>query len=43
MKFGEKNIITGELKFEFAKNIRRDGNKCGPNGTLYEEKKWTIF
>jgi hypothetical protein len=43
MRFGEKNIITGELKFESAKNVRRDENKCGPNGVHYEEKKWTIF
>ena len=42
MRYGEKNIITGEVKFEFAGNVRKDEKKCGSNGIYHEKKKWII-
>jgi hypothetical protein len=43
MKYGEKNIVTGEVKFELSKDVRRNLEKCGPNGKYHELKKWKIF
>ena len=28
-KFGEKNLITGEIEYELAKDCRLNANKCG--------------
>lgn len=35
--FGKKSIITGEITYEFADICRFTPNKCGYNGSLYEE------
>lgn len=35
--FGKKNIITGEITYEFADICRLTKSKCGYNGSLYEE------
>jgi hypothetical protein len=35
--FGKKNIITGEITYEFADICRFTSTKCGYNGTLYED------
>ena len=37
-KFGEINLITGEIDYDFAKNSRSDNNKCGNFGSEYTEK-----
>uniref|UniRef100_A0A6C0B2Z8 Uncharacterized protein n=1 Tax=viral metagenome TaxID=1070528 RepID=A0A6C0B2Z8_9ZZZZ len=37
-KFGEKNIITGSIKFLFAQEIRADEDLCGKRGIYYNEK-----
>jgi len=34
--FGEKNIITGEIKYDFADLSRDNEKKCGVNGTYYK-------
>jgi hypothetical protein len=31
-KFGEMNLITGLIEYDFAKNCRNDINKCGKTG-----------
>uniref|UniRef100_A0A6C0DRB0 Uncharacterized protein n=1 Tax=viral metagenome TaxID=1070528 RepID=A0A6C0DRB0_9ZZZZ len=37
-KFGNKNIITGEIKYGFADLCRNDESKCGTNGKYFEEE-----
>jgi hypothetical protein len=37
MLFGKKNIISGEITYEFADVCRISSNKCGYNGTLYKD------
>ena len=39
-KFGEKNIITGKINYEYADDIRSDENKCGYDGKLFEPRKF---
>ena len=34
--FGEKNIITGEIEYDFADLTRDNEKKCGINGTYYK-------
>jgi hypothetical protein len=34
--FGEKNIITGEIKYDYADLTRND--ECGKTGKYYKEK-----
>jgi hypothetical protein len=36
-KFGYKNIMSGEIFYEFAEICRNDENKCGVNGTYYKQ------
>jgi hypothetical protein len=35
-KFGYKNIMSGEIFYEFAEICRNDEKKCGVNGTYYK-------
>lgn len=35
-KFGEKNIITDEIKYDFADYCRNDEKKCGIEGKFFE-------
>ena len=37
MLFGKKNIVSGEITHEFADVCRISSNKCGYNGTFYED------
>ena len=37
-KFGEVNLITGVIEYDFAKNCRNDIGKCGKQGLQYMEK-----
>jgi len=37
-KFGEMNLITGEIEYDFAKNCRSNTTKCGDFGLEYIEK-----
>jgi hypothetical protein len=34
-KFGEFNLITGLINYDYAKNCRNDINKCGQRGSEY--------
>ena len=36
-KFGEKNILSGEIKYYLASATRQDTNRCGSAGTYYEK------
>jgi hypothetical protein len=37
-KFGEINLVTGEIVYYSANNCRTDVSKCGKLGTKYTEK-----
>ena len=37
-KFGEVNLITGIVEYDFAKNCRLNNNKCGILGLEYTNK-----
>jgi len=37
-KFGEKDIITDKIKYDFAESCRRDVEKCGEKGEYFEEE-----
>lgn len=36
-KFGEMNLITGEIEYSLARHCRLDDEKCGYIGTGYTE------
>jgi len=38
-KFGEINMITGEIQYDLASNCRVTPSKCGKFGEEYTEKK----
>lgn len=38
-KFGEKNIITDEITYQYADSCRLDESKCGKEGLYFEEEK----
>lgn len=38
-KFGEKNIITDKIRFDYADMCRKDDSKCGYIGKYFEEEK----
>ena len=35
--FGKKNIITNEIKYDYADLCRNDEDKCGEKGKYFEE------
>lgn len=35
--YGNKNIHTGEIKYSYATECRKNENLCGQQGKLYEE------
>lgn len=35
--FGEKDVITGEIKYNYADISRFNENLCGINGTYYKK------
>jgi hypothetical protein len=37
-KFGEKDIITGKIEYDFVSSCRKDEDKCGLDGKLFEEE-----
>ena len=37
-KFGEVDLVTGLIEYDFAKNCRNDIKKCGKNGAEYNNK-----
>jgi hypothetical protein len=42
-KFGEKNIISGEINYEYADLCRKDESKCGHEATYFEKEKFINF
>ena len=42
-KFGEKNIVTDEIDYEFANSCRKNENQCGGEGKFFIEEPniWT--
>jgi len=38
-KFGNKNILTDEIKYDYADLCRRDENKCGIRGQYFEQEE----
>ena len=38
-KFGEKDIITNEITYDYADSCRKDSSKCGNEGKYFEEEK----
>lgn len=41
-KFGEINVITGQIMYDSARISRLDDSKCGHSGSQYTEKKENI-
>jgi len=37
-KFGQVNMITGEIEYDLARDSRLNDNKCGHVGSEYSEK-----
>lgn len=35
--FGEMNLVSGKVKYDYASFCRDDDKKCGEKGALYEE------
>ena len=40
-KFGEMNLVTGEIRYELAANCRLDDDMCGEEGDEYSAKNKT--
>lgn len=38
VKFGEKDIITGKIEYDFVSTSRKDEAKCGLKGKEFEEE-----
>ena len=38
-KFGDKNILTDEITYDFADCCRNDETKCGKEGKYFEQEK----
>ena len=41
-KFGDTDIITGKVTYEYARSMRRDEKKCGDNAIHFEENHFKI-
>jgi hypothetical protein len=37
-KFGEKNIISNQIRYDYADSCRKDENKCGLEGKCFEKE-----
>jgi hypothetical protein len=42
-KFGEKDIVTDKLSYDFADSCRNDEKRCGIEGKYYEEDKFPFI
>ena len=42
-QFGEINLVSGEVTYDFASICRDNGKKCGTTGQRYEEKNEKLF
>lgn len=37
-KFGEVDLVTGAIEYDFAKSCRDNIDKCGKHGSQYQKK-----
>lgn len=42
-KFGNVNIITGDVTYLSARSVREDNNKCGEDAILFENNRLKII
>ena len=42
-KFGEKNTISDEIKYDFVESCRKDEKKCGEKGEYFEEEPYLVL
>lgn len=38
-KFGEKDVVTGEITYQYVSSCRTDEEKCGTEGKYFVEEK----
>ena len=38
-KFGEKDIVTDQINYDFAESCRKDELKCGKDGNYFEKEQ----
>jgi len=43
MKFGEKDLITGKITYNYADFCRRHDEECGKEGKYYEKRNHSSF
>ena len=41
--FGERDIHTGDIRYDFVSECRKDEEKCGINGTYFEKQNNIYF
>lgn len=39
MKYGEKNVVTGEINYQYADFVRKQESQCGLSGKHFLQKK----
>lgn len=42
-KFGDTNVVTGEITYNSARSVRSDEKKCGEDGIHFEENQFKII
>lgn len=42
LKFGKIDLVTGEIKYDYASFARLDSTKCGYKALFYEEKEQKV-
>jgi hypothetical protein len=42
-KFGETNLVTGKITYEYARSAREDNKKCGEDAVLFEKNHFKII
>lgn len=41
-KFGDTDLVTGKISYEYAQRARNDINKCGEEGKYFEKNNFKI-
>lgn len=39
LKYGEKNVVTGEINYQYADIVRKQDSQCGITGKNFIQKK----
>lgn len=42
-KYGDTNLITGKVTYEYARDVREDEKKCGKDAIQFEENHFKII